>query len=285
MKTRNTTPIIYIGNKIGLLENIVSALPVSNVTERRWIVPFCGSLSIPLHFRPKNAVYSDFCPELINFWKQIKRKHNDVVACYDKIVAGRETLSDKYYTQRNRINELIDRGDMTPERAAVFLFLNRFGFRGRWRVNRDGHANIPFDNTRKDTSGVDHALLRDVADYLGQKGIKIRCEPWNETLDRVDDDDFVLIDPPYHRVYDYSDRVKGTDPFGDEGQTALYRRVRMLRKQGIPFMLHNNPTEFILGLYAKIPGVDVVTFGRDHKVGYGKTLLPGATELIVTGGL
>ena len=84
----------------------------------------------------------------------------------------------------------------TPELAAMFIYLNRTGFNGLYRLNRDGDFNVPagrYHNPR--ICDADH--LRTVARVLRGRGVTIDRRPFDEALERAGAGDFVYCDPPY----------------------------------------------------------------------------------------
>ena len=50
-----------------------------------------------------------------------------------------------FYRYRSRFNELLDEGrESSAEAAALFYYLNRTGYNGLCRFNRQGRFNVPF---------------------------------------------------------------------------------------------------------------------------------------------
>ena len=279
------SPLIYIGSKAGILNEITLSFTTGDVMDRTWLVPFCGGLAAIFHFRPERAILTDFCPELIHFWEMLRDDWEAVSSRARKCLAGAvgaDGIKNAYYQARDDINSKIKKGTWGAERAGLFLFLNRFGYRGRWRVNRRGLCNIPFDHNRVSSGKIpDTGKLQACSKYLQRPGIEIHHEDWAVSLQRAKSDSLVICDPPYHKVYDYSDRVADAQEFGDTGQLRLAHELLKLHGQGIPFMLHNNPTALVRRIYTN-KHYQWMTITRDHKVGYGRTLAPGATEIIVT---
>ena len=302
MKKQSKSPLIYIGNKTELVDAMAHAMP-SGAEKRRWVVPFFGSGSSIFHFRPKRALVTDFTPELIHFWQQVQKNPHqvweaaiealgDAMSPDNRILVGGKTtnpaLKARFYEVRSQINEMVLSGEFGPYRAGLYLFINRFGYRGRWRVNAKGTCNIPFDHNRaRGGSLPKKKLFFECADYLRTADVEIRNERWEKTLRSIDEleDTFVLADPPYDGVsYDYSDTVAGSPPFGRRDQLRLCGRALKIVRAGGMAMLHNNPTEFIQHLYGRHRDLRWLWIDRDHKVGYGKKIDASATEVIITGG-
>ena len=272
----NSSPLVYLGNKSALVSAIVQAMPIANPTKLRWIVPFCGSLAAPLALKPERAVFSDVVPELMHLWRQIAKQPSKLLAATQKI----GNTEAAYYVARERLNTLITAGTWTLERAAIWLMINRLGYRGRYRVNSDGQCNIPFGH-RGDSGSLPSAeALQAVSSYLSAPGISLVTEGWQNTLFRAVPGDLAMLDPPYHQMYDYQD-MTGADAWGEAEQIEIRDWALKLIDNGVHVMLHNNATPFILDAYSD-PRFQVVPIGRQHKVGYGRTLNADTKELIIT---
>lgn len=94
-----------------------------------WIEPFMGSAVVGLNISPKNAIFSDLNPHIINFYNKLKEKRIDSRLVRIFLETEGEKLSklgqDYYYEVRDRFNESFDSLD--------FLFLNRSCFNGMIR--------------------------------------------------------------------------------------------------------------------------------------------------------
>lgn len=276
------TPIVWIGNKSGMLDEIALALP-KRADKRRWVVPFCGSLAPLLYFKPESVVASDFCKPLIEFWRHVQARPKTLAQAVSKRLPS-DVNSHWYAGLRDDFNS--DASSTSVEASAAWFLLNRFGFRGRYRVNAGGHCNIPFDHTRKSAvPAVQQAVSLFEVCAAAMREWDIVHEDWLETLSRSLDGDFVYIDPPYDDVYDYSDMVVGAPPFCKMKQAKLKVTLTDLVKSrpNLTVLVHNNPTPLIRRMYATESWREVV-YDRDHKVGYGKTLKPQAKEAIYVAG-
>src|SRR4029079_3056725 len=104
---------------------------------RRLVEPFCGGLAVALGLGPERALLHAANPHLINFYRWLQRG----------FVADVEMANDEkiYNRQRTRFNELLQTGrHNTAEAAALFYFLNRTGYNGLCRFNKQGEFNVPF---------------------------------------------------------------------------------------------------------------------------------------------
>jgi DNA adenine methylase len=195
------------------------------------VEPFCGGLAVALGFRPQQAVLNDGNPHLIHFYDWLKRGLQIAIAM--------ENNEELFYTHRSRFNELVRQGKgSSAEAAGLFYYLNRTGFNGLCRFNRQGEFNVPFGRYERINYTRDFAAYQDV------------FRSWSFTtgdFERVplDAEDFVYADPPYDVEFtQYSKEV-----FGWEEQS---RTAEWLSKHKGPVVLSNQATERILDLYRKL---------------------------------
>ena len=195
---------------------------------RRLVEPFCGGLAITLGLLPQKALLNDINPHLINFYRWVKKGLRIEIP-----LANEASL---YYQYRNRFNELIQKGLAdTPEAAQLFYYLNRTGYNGLCRFNRQGEFNVPFGRYRQ------ISYQRDFLPYapLFQKWDSLCTDFENLPLDS---EDFIYADPPYDVPFrQYSERG-----FSWEDQVRL---VQWLARHPGPVVLSNQATKRIVELY------------------------------------
>ena len=97
---------------------------------------------------PATALLNDANPHLVNFYRWLQRGLRA-----DLEMANDEAL---FYKHRDRFNGLLASGKgTTREAAALFYYLNRTGFNGLCRFNRQGEFNVPFGRYARITSTKD----------------------------------------------------------------------------------------------------------------------------------
>jgi DNA adenine methylase len=152
----------------------------------RYVEPFAGSACLFFFLQPKAALLSDINGDLIETYSTIKRNPKAVHSRLSQIPLGRESY---YQLRASR------KGDLsTTERAARFIFLNRFCFNGLYRTNLAGAFNVPY-SPRK--TGQLPALtdLQNIARKL--QTAQILQSDFEETIDSTVAGDFIYADPPY----------------------------------------------------------------------------------------
>ena len=197
-------------------------------SHRRLVEPFCGGLAVTLGLQPRRALLNDMNPHIIHFYQWIKRG----------LVVGLPLENDEttFYDYRNRFNALVDAGDEdTSDAATLFYYLNRTGYNGLCRFNRQGRFNVPFGRYRTIN------YMSDFSEYA-RAFAHWRFTSTDAGRVPVRPDDFIYADPPYD--VQFTQYVKGG--FGWDEQVATAERLAS--HQG-PVILTNQATDRIIDLY------------------------------------
>ena len=140
---------------------------------------------------------------------------------------------DVYYWARQTFNQYLKQPDLLqcPKAAALFLFLNKTGFRGIYRTSQMGF-NVPFGHY-KNPSIYDKDHLRCFAKLIAP--VTFRCESFETALERVAPQSLVYLDPPYVPVKVTSFVSYTSNGFGSEAirsffeQSALASTIKDVR--------------------------------------------------------
>lgn len=166
------TPIIkWAGGKTQLLSKLFEYIPTNKkvITIQNYYEPFAGGLSVFLELLNlcergkaviKNFYISDINACLIALYQAIKVNVKDLIEELDIIIKNYnkfdnlKSVNNKfnileeadskefvYYYYRKLYN---DYNSNSIKKVAVFLFLNKTGFRGLFRENSKGGFNVPF---------------------------------------------------------------------------------------------------------------------------------------------
>lgn len=165
----------------------------------RYVEPFAGSACLFFHIAPSKAILGDLNSELIGTFRELKRNPNGTSACLKRLRKGR----DPYLALRG-----VDPASISmPQRAARFIYLNRFCFNGLYRTNRAGRFNVPY-------GGEKSGSLPSQSHLLACSGLLRRTTlvagDFENVLRRVRPGDFVYMDPPFsvraRRVFNEYDK-------------------------------------------------------------------------------
>ena len=127
------------------------------------------------------------------------------------------------------------------ERAARFIYLNKTGFNGLWRVNSKGEYNVPWGQLKNPTIFEAHHLQL-VASRL--KRMKISNRNFSESVESAGAGDVVYFDPPYIPLSNTASFSQyAMADFGLAEQQELAQTIKSLNKKSVFVMLSNSDTE------------------------------------------
>ena len=231
--------IKWAGGKQALVPNLLTRFPKRF---DRYFEPFLGGGSVFLSLRPANAVLADHNRWLFDTYRAVRWSWRRVVA---ELEALPNTRRD-YLAIRARDPWSLD----LAGRAAQFIYLNKTGFRGLFRVNRDGRFNVPYGAYDRRTHDPDQ--LRDVARAL--RGVTLRCGDFQSALAGVTPRDFVYLDPPYVKQGGHADFNRYTEnQFREQDHERLADTCRHLAKRGVRWLLSQSDTDLVRRLFDGFP--------------------------------
>lgn len=235
----------WAGGKRQLLPEIKRYLP-SKIKE--YYEPFVGGGAVFLNIQCPHPIINDFNDELINTYLAVR---DDVDSLIDLLKKHElNNSSDYYYKMRawDRTGELQKRSN--TERAARFIYLNKTGFNGLFRVNSKGQINVPYGRY-KNPAIVNEKVLRAVSLYLNRSSATISSGDYYDAIKNAKKGDFVYLDPPYASVSEDKQSFVGytSKGFGREEQERLRDVFNELTKRGVNAMLSNSRVPLIEDLY------------------------------------
>ena len=218
-----------------------------NPESNTYFEPFVGGGAVFFDLLPKHAELSDTNRELVVAYNVIKDNVDGLIKSLKKHIYNKE-----YYLEvrAQDINELSD-----IEIASRFIFLNRTGFNGMYRVNKSGQFNVPFGRY-KNPLICDENNLRKVSEAL--QGITITHRDYKDVLELAKIGDFIYFDPPYYPLNPTSSFTAYTAKgFFEKEQIELRDTFVKLHERGCFVMLSNSDTPFINELYSGLEGVSI----------------------------
>jgi DNA adenine methylase len=282
---RNTSPIQlrpflkWAGGKRQLLSHLRRFVPP---TFSRYFEPFLGSgaLFLDLYARgtlsTRPAVLSDNNADLIGCYDTISRDVEEVIRELRRLAVGHERHGDRHYyeVRDRRFNPLRrqlngNRGDGYGEYpaalAAMFIYLNRTGFNGLYRLNAAGDFNVPAGRYTNPQI-CDATNLRAVAAALRLSTVDVRHGGFDALVSRCRPHDFVYFDPPYAPLSSTSRFTSYTaHGFTDDDQRRLQEVVIDLARRGCFVVVSNSTAKSITQLYEHDPSARRAGL-RGHRV-------------------
>jgi DNA adenine methylase len=264
------SPVIkWVGGKTKLLPELTARMPDRF---ERYYEPFVGGAALFFRVAPERAVLGDANADLIACYGAIATDVGEVtrhLICHaDRHGAARFAEVKRAWNERSA-------SFTAAEVAAMFVYLNKAGFNGLYRVNAKGEFNVGYG--KRATYEPDLEALELAAAAL--RRADLRAGDYRETLRDAEPGDFIYIDPPYDATFaSYTASKHGS---GADDQADLAFEVRTLARRGVKVMVSSSDTPRIRTLYAGLR-IDVVQAARAINcdgAGRGKV-----DELIITAG-
>ncbi len=145
-----------------------------------------------------------------------------------------------YYWLRNTFNN-IDKNSIKS--SALFIILNKLCFRGIYREGPNGF-NVPYGHY-KNPSVIDETHLYIISDLI--KDVKFMVKPFQSSLQNINVDDFVYIDPPYAPETSKSFVKYNKEGFGLDQHKSLFN---ILTKSKFKFVMSNSNVQLVLDNFA-----------------------------------
>ncbi|MDE8282461.1 DpnII family type II restriction endonuclease [Erysipelothrix rhusiopathiae] len=242
MKNNISPAVKWVGGKTQLLDAIEPLLPRDFNT---YYEPFLGGGAILFAAQPKNAVVNDINRELMSLYKTIKNDHKSLIKELRKMVKLHNADASNFY----QLTREIDVNDLNNDldTAKRFLYLNKTGFNGLYRVNSKGEFNVPFNKKEeiKITTLCNAKNFERMSNYLNENNVRLYNTDFQKIIDQAESGDFIFVDSPYDDAFTgYS-----SDRFGSEEHIRLSESLKRANSRGVKWMLTNHNTDLINKLY------------------------------------
>lgn len=188
------------GGKGRVIPDLLQHLPKADCL----IEPFVGGASVFLNTEYRRYVLGDINPDLINLYRQIAHFPDNVIEDA-KWLFKTFCTPDGYADTRDdfnsrRLTHLPAHDGPSAEhitRAAQFLYLNRHGYNGVVRYNRQGGYNVPFGK-HKSPPYFPEEQIRLFSEKANDTKAIFLCCPFQNTIKVMTGGDSVIYcDPPY----------------------------------------------------------------------------------------
>jgi DNA adenine methylase len=206
---------------------------------RTYLEPLLGGAALFFELRPKRAILSDTNEELIDCFTAVRDDVERVIAALKDHKYDR----DHYYAVRGQDPWELD----LFERAARMIYLNKTGFNGLYRVNKQGQFNVPFGRYTRPTI-CDEERLRACSAALRNAAL---CKlDFARCCEQARKSDLVYFDPPFIPTSETADFTSYTaEGFGCAKHYHLAGTFRELAQRGVRVMASNADTKLSRQLY------------------------------------
>ena len=241
--------IKWAGGKRKLLPHILAKVPPSF---HAYHEPFVGGGALFYHLRPSLAFLSDANERLVRTYRAVR---DDVGAVIRTL---RRYPHDETFFLRLRSSDIDSATD--ADVAAWFIYLNKTGYNGLYRVNGRNRFNVPFGRQNNPTI-CDENTLR--ACSLRLRHAQVTLDDFTMTLQRAAPGDFVYFDPPYVPLSassSFASYTKGG--FGLEDHRRLRDVAVELKRRGVKVVISNSSHPIVRTLYADHFTIDEILAAR-----------------------
>jgi len=287
MKSSSVSPkrpkpfLKWVGGKTQIIEKVMAKFPT---TMESYHEPFVGGGSVLFALLDARAngdivvngsinAY-DANPRLIEVYQEIQSNKDKLFAAigrYMVVYSGitgteinrapknmEEAITSQesyYYWMRSKFN---DSATPTTERAALFMVLNKTGFRGMYREGPNG-LNIPFGHYKRAPQIITKDALDTVSAMIAD--VKFKTCDFGEAFESMRSGDFVYADPPYAPETDKSFVGYTADGFGLETHERLFECLLGLSEKNISFAMSNARVDMVVDKFEGC-GIETVVARR-----------------------
>lgn len=233
----------WVGGKRRSLPKLMNFVPQHIDT---YVEPFVGGGAMLFAIKFKRAIINDSNEELINAYRTIRDDLDGLIEIlrdmpyeleFFKKVRAWDRDKEAFYKRSN------------TERAARLIYLLKTCFNGLYRVSKKNYFNTPFGKLNNPLI-CDVETLTAVNDFLNTHDIEICNEGYDTVLERIPDDSFVYLDPPYAPLSTTSSFTSyQPGQWGDSDQRILAHHCDKLNKRKIKFMQSNSTAPICFDLY------------------------------------
>lgn len=238
----------WAGGKTQLIDEIEKVLPKDIINKKfTYIEPFVGSGAVlfwMLERFPKmeKAVINDINSDLINTYRVIANDAKNLINIlqdlhteYHLLAGIEDKQKENYLAKRDLYNS---RNSDKTTQAALFIYLNKTGFNGIYRVNSNNFYNVPKGSSttppicdKENLLAVNEALQK----------VEILEGDYQNTLDKATENTLFYFDPPYKPLSETSSFTSYTkENFNDYEQIRLKEFCTLLVQKGHKWILSNS---------------------------------------------
>ncbi len=236
---KQTRPFLkWAGNKYHCLRHLLPSFP----SAKRLIEPFTGSGAVFMNVPYERFLLAEQNSDLVLLFRFLQQEGEVFINYCEQFFRPNSNSPSQYYQFRAEFNQ-----DLEPRyRAALFLYLNRHGYNGLCRYNKQGIYNVPFG--RYDKPYFPRAEMHLFHDK-SQQATFIQAD-FRETFKEACSGDFIYCDPPYSPLDQGSNFSTYTSrKFGEQDQIDLAHLANKAANQGIQVIISNHDTELTREYY------------------------------------
>ena len=242
-----------------------------------YVEPFVGGGSVLFHLLEtcsdmKYAVINDMNEPLMNVYRTI-RDNDEYIKVKDFIYSLQdeynksEDKQSKYLENRTLYNLWLNHDIDMPDAwgSAMFIFLNKCGFNGLYRVNSNGAFNVPWGQKKhlyifnEDALDKCHVALQKVVVMSGDYS---KTDIFLDVANASNCGVIYYLDPPYKPVSNQSFVSYTKYSFDDRNQVQLKSFCDKINAKGGRFLLSNSKCGDYFDILYKGYGIETISAKR-----------------------
>ncbi len=269
-ETQLQKPFIkWVGGKTQIIDKIMSKIPTEMENYHELFLGGGSVLLAVLSLQKagkitiKGNVYAyDLNKQLIQVYRHIQTKKdalfksiekykNNYSKCPDaekgtanrkpkNITEAKTSKESYYYWMRKLFNNKL--GNKNVQNSALFIVINKICFRGVYREGPNGF-NVPFGHPKKTPEIITKEKLDAISVLI--KDVIFIDASFEESIQKVRENDFVYLDPPYAPENDKSFVGYTKDGFDIDMHKKLFKLTKELTDKQVKFAMSNAKVELI----------------------------------------
>ncbi|QQG33789.1 DNA adenine methylase [Aeromonas phage ZPAH1] len=232
------SPFQWVGGKSRALPHV---LPILNNFKKSILVePFIGAANISLNYDSEGYIWNDYNKDLIDSYNVMFKEPEKYIEISKRLFEfgfdSYEAIRDKFNS--GKFNEV--------ERAAIFQYLNKHGFNGLCRYNKNGLFNVSKGTVTKNPKVVPSDSIIALSEKH-RDNTELHNKNFSEIFELIKgrDDCLVYSDPPYVPLTSNFKYTK--DGFNLEQQEEL---KKLSKECNSVAMISNHWTPYTENLYS-----------------------------------
>jgi DNA adenine methylase len=237
MSLYNRPFLKWAGGKYRLLPSLIPLIGHGECL----IEPFVGAGAVFLNTQFKHYILNDNNTDLIHLYQTLQQKGRHFVNYAKAFFVPENNTAERYYHLRDRFNHC----KKSMEKAALFLYLNRYGYNGLCRYSSKGF-NVPFGSYKQPLFPEDSLLFF----HEKSQHAEFIAGDFTQIMQKATKKHVIYCDPPYLPLDDTHSFTQYKLGFTLEQQHHLALLAKQLNQQhGTKIILSNHDTQLARQLY------------------------------------
>jgi len=246
--SNHKSPLKWAGGKFKLLDEIYQYIPNASWN---FVDAFAGSAVVGCNAPVCGTIQlNDINEDLCNFYRCVGTFNGGFIKQAKQYFDVKYASQDAYLQLRKVFNGEIR---TSRKRAALFLYLNKFGYNGMCRYNSKGGFNIPVGSIAKQgkVPGFPEKELISMSDTLKRHQVSYTHRDFKDVLSATGQGDYVYCDPPYWPLNPTSSfTAYAPGDFNKEDQEDLAKYAKEAASRGAIVVVSNHDVPDVRTLYA-----------------------------------